>query len=186
MSDGVDARISLARLLREQGTPGLPLPTVLSHLGEAAEALTFLHIHDPPIVHGDVRPANLIVTGGGRVSLVDSGLPSTTDSGSRWSDSAGFQAPELLSGGPPSRASDVYALAACACALLTGAAPTDGPPVLEGLQDAGVAAAIRSGLAANPAERPGTPVELVQRMRSGWAATLPSGAMTFCMSDIEG
>jgi class 3 adenylate cyclase/WD40 repeat protein/energy-coupling factor transporter ATP-binding protein EcfA2 len=186
VSDGVDARISLARLLREQGTPGLPLPTVLSHLGEAAEALTFLHIHDPPIVHGDVRPANLIVTGGGRVSLVDSGLPSTTDSGSRWSDSAGFQAPELLSGGPPSRASDVYALAACACALLTGAAPTDGPPVLEGLQDAGVAAAIRSGLAANPAERPGTPVELVQRMRSGWAATLPSGAMTFCMSDIEG
>jgi hypothetical protein len=60
------------------------------------------------------------------LSLVDSGLPSTTDSGSRWSDSAGFQAPELLSGGPPSRASDVYALAACACALLTGAAPTVG------------------------------------------------------------
>jgi class 3 adenylate cyclase/WD40 repeat protein len=45
--------------------------------------------------------------------------------------------------------------------------------------------AIRSGLATEPGARPATPGELVERMRAGWASTLPTGVMTFCMSDIE-
>jgi hypothetical protein len=35
------------RLLREEGTPGLAPSTVLRHLAQAAEALTYLHAHDP-------------------------------------------------------------------------------------------------------------------------------------------
>jgi eukaryotic-like serine/threonine-protein kinase len=52
--EGVD----LDRLLRQEGTPGLAPSTVLRHLAQAAEALTYLHAHDPTVVHGDVKPAN--------------------------------------------------------------------------------------------------------------------------------
>jgi class 3 adenylate cyclase/energy-coupling factor transporter ATP-binding protein EcfA2 len=182
--DGTD----LAKLLRAKGKPGLEVASVLAYLADAAEALTFLHTHDPPIIHGDVKPANLILTRGGRVKLVDFGLSSSPGGEGHGRGTLGFRAPELGAGGPPSRASDVYALAATAFALLTGTAPTGAASAVPGI-DAGQAArldaAINAGLAPEPGERPATPGELVERLRSGWASTLPTGVMTFCMSDVE-
>ena len=89
----------------------------------------------------------------------------------------------------PSRASDVYALAATAFALLSGAAPAGVLPPWDGIEPAQaeqLEAAIRLGLATDPARRPATPGELVERLRGGWGAALPTGVMTFCLSDIEG
>src|SRR4051812_4882669 len=120
--DGTD----LARLLRDPGTPGLPLSSVLASLGDAAEALDALHPHDPPVIHGDVKPANLILTRGGRVKVVDFGLSSTLAPEGGRRGTAGFRAPELERDEPPSRASDVYALASTAVALLTGSPPPQG------------------------------------------------------------
>jgi class 3 adenylate cyclase/WD40 repeat protein/energy-coupling factor transporter ATP-binding protein EcfA2 len=182
--DGTD----LARLLRDNGAPGLPLSSVLAYLAEAAEALTFLHTQQPPIIHGDVKPANLILTRGGHVKLVDFGLSSRLGVDGRRTGSTGFRAPELEAGASPSRASDVYALTATAFALLTGTPPTDAPPVWEGLDATHAArleASITAGLAQDPVKRPSTPGELVERLRAGWASRLPTGVMTFCMSDIE-
>ena len=56
--EGVD----LAAVLVEHGQPGLPPSTVLRWLAPVAEALTHLHRTDPPVVHGDVKPANLVLT----------------------------------------------------------------------------------------------------------------------------
>ena len=75
--------LDLDRLLRAEGTPGLAPSTVLRYLAQAAEALTYLHAHDPAVVHGDVKPANLILASGGRVVLVDFGLASTGDAARR-------------------------------------------------------------------------------------------------------
>ncbi|MDQ6779222.1 MAG: protein kinase [Actinomycetota bacterium] len=183
--DGTD----LARLLRDKGSPGLPLSSVLAYVAEAAEALAFLYSSDPPIVHGDVKPANLILTRGGHVKLVDFGLSSMLGMEGQRRGTAGFRAPELEAGAPPSRASDVYALTATAFALLTGAPPTGEPSVWGGLdatQSARLESAITAGLAADPARRPATPGELVERLRAGWLSTLPTGVITFCLSDIEG
>ncbi len=177
----------LAKLLREQGSPGLPLSSVLVYLAEAAEALTFLHGQDPLIIHGDVKPANLILTLGGHVKLVF-GLFSSLGMQSQQAAATGFQAPELKAGGTLSRASDVYSLAATAFALLTGSPPSDGLTTwdeLDAKQSVRLRAALEAGLAPDPARRPATPGELVERLRSGWASTLPTGVMTFCLSDIE-
>src|SRR5262249_4775764 len=109
--------VSLDWVLREEGTPALAPSTVLRHLAQAADALTALHAHDPAVVHGDVKPANLILTSGGKVVLVDFGLASA-GGGARRAGTPGFVAPEVAAGGPPTRASDIYSLAVTAFALL--------------------------------------------------------------------
>jgi class 3 adenylate cyclase/WD40 repeat protein/tRNA A-37 threonylcarbamoyl transferase component Bud32 len=183
--DGTD----LAKLLRDRGRPGLSPSSVLTYLAQAAEALTHLHSQHPAVIHGDVKPANLILTRGGRVKLVDFGVSSARAAPRRRVGTAGYGAPELAAGGTPSRASDIYALAATAFALLTGSAPAGVLPSWEGVdprQAEQLEAAIRIGMATDPARRPQTPGELVERLRVGWAAALPTGVVTFCFSDIEG
>ncbi len=167
--DGTD----LATLLGDRGRPGLAPSSVLAYLAQAAEALTHLHSQSPPVIHGDVKPGNLILTKGGRIKLVDFGLSSAPDAPRRRTGTPGYRAPELAAGGSPSRASDVYALAATAFALLTGSAPAGVLPAWEGIDPAQaeqLEAAIRLGMATEPARRPKTPGELVERLRAGWSA----------------
>ena len=183
--DGTD----LARLLDDRGRPGLAPSSVLAWLAQAAEALTHLHSQSPPVIHGDVKPGNLILTKGGRIKLVDFGLSSAPYVPRVRAGTPGYRAPELAAGGTPSRASDVYALAATAFALLTGSAPAGVLPAWEGFDPAQaqqLEAAIRLGMATDPGRRPKTPGELVERLRAGWSAALPTGVVTFCCSDIEG
>ncbi len=182
--DGTD----LATLLRDRGRPGLAASSVLAYLADAAQALTHLHGQDPPIIHGDVKPANLILTRGGRVKLVDFGLSSAPYARRRRVGTPGYRAPELAADGAPSPASDVFALAATAFALLTGAPPAGKLPSWEGIDAAQaeqLETAIRLGLATDPARRPASAGELVERLRAGWAAALPTGVVTFLVSDIE-
>src|SRR5215216_5464317 len=183
--EGVD----LDRLLRAEGTPGLAPSTVLRYLAEAAEALTYLHAHDPAVVHGDVKPANLIVTSGGRIVLVDFGVASTGDAGRR-AGTPGFVAPEVAAGGRPTRASDVYSLAMTAFMLLSGSPPRGGAPAWPAGLDAErrrvFEEAIRLGTASAPSRRPTSAGELVERLRAGWEADVPTGVVTVCMTDLEG
>ena len=179
----------LGRLLAEQGTPGLAASTVLRCIAQAAEALTFLHTHDPPVVHGDVKPANLILTERGRIVLVDFGIASRGEWVAR-AGTPGFVAPEVAAGEPPTRASDIYSLAMTAFTLLTGDAPRGGAPEWPSDLDAerrGVfEEAIRLATATDPGRRPTSAGELVERLRAGWEADVPTGVVTVCMTDIEG
>ncbi len=152
--DGID----LAPVLHTAGRPGLAPSLVLHWLADAAAALTHLHTQDPPVVHGDVKPANLIL-GTGRPRR-------------RWSTSASRRRRRRRAGdgeraGTPrpssARARRPVARATCtrsratAFALLTGAPPTGVRPAWEGI-DPSLAAeledAIRVGLATDPARRP--------------------------------
>ena len=183
------AGTNLARILHAEGRPGLPPTLVLGWLADAAAALTHLHNQDPPVFHGDIKPANLILTKGGRVAVVDFGASSTISGPGRRGGTPGFAAPERFTRGESTRAADIYSLAATAFALLTGAAPTGIRPSWEGVDPALVdqlESAIREGLATDPARRPATPGELVERLRAGWASSLPTGVLTFCFTDIVG
>ena len=90
--DGTD----LARLLRTRGQPGLAPSSVLAYLADAADALTYLHTQDTPVIHGDVKPGNLILSRGGRVKLVDFGMSSVPDAQWRRAGTPGYRAPELV------------------------------------------------------------------------------------------
>jgi predicted ATPase len=156
--DWVDGT-SLDRLVERHGAPGLPLPTVLPYLRQIASCLDHLHRHEPPVIHRDVKPANVIVRPDGGVVLVDFGISSRRDlPGQRSAGTRAFQAPELASEAQPS--ADVYGLAATAVTLLTGAPPFPGPrPPIRGVGDAESAhvwRVLEEGLAYDPSRRPVT------------------------------
>ena len=184
--DGAD----LGRLLSERGTPGLAPTTVLRQLAQVAEALTHLHSHDPPVVHGDVKPANILLAKGGKVVLVDFGLAASGAARAQAKGTLGFVAPEVAAGATPTPASDVYSLAMTAFTLLTGSPPRGGKPEWpEGLDADRTRAferAISLGTSADPTRRISSVGEFIEHLRAGWEADLPTGVLTSVMTDIKG
>jgi WD40 repeat protein/serine/threonine protein kinase len=180
--DGVD----LGRVLATDGAPGLPPSTVLRWAAQAAEALTHLHRHDPPIVHGDIKPANLVLDRHGRIVCVDFGVSSVPGRVQR-GGTPGYRAPEVTTGETPTPAADVYGLAATVFALLTGAPPSGLLPSWTGIETQRaerLEAALRHGLATDPARRPATVGELVELMRIGEPDTLPTGTVTVLATNV--
>ena len=103
-----------------------PPGQVLRWLGDAAAALDRAHARG--IVHRDVKPANLLLDGDGRVHVADFGvasavgLASLTQTGTVIG-TAGYLSPEKAQGGQATPASDRYGLAVVAWELLAGARP---------------------------------------------------------------
>src|SRR5262249_61661569 len=66
--------VSLPGLLAARGAPGLSPPEVAEYVSQTAAALDHPPGHEPPVVHQDVKPGNLILVPDGHVVLVDCGL----------------------------------------------------------------------------------------------------------------
>ena len=149
--------------------PGADLAVVLGARGhlEGGELATLLdgvgsalaHLHEHGAVHGDVAPGNVVVTPEGRPVLVD------LVGGVREEGTAGYAAPERVGGGPPTAATDVYALAALVAASAVRSGAWAGLPVAPGTDDG------RTG---------GTTVagEVLDRVLGDALATRPEGRPT--------
>lgn len=106
---------------------------LLDWMHQLCDVLLYLHGQQPPIIHGDVKPANIKLTGDGRIKLVDFGLvrrsdpedPRTlTGSGLRGAGSLPYAALEqYASTARPDPLSDLYSLGATLYHLATHQAP---------------------------------------------------------------
>lgn len=160
---------SLDQVVAARGAPGMPLPSVLRWAAQLAAAIDHLHGHRPLIVHGDVKPANAVLTPDDRVVLVDFGI--ATSGAGVSAGTVGYTAPEVLDGQAPTPAADIYGLAATVLALLTGRAPGEVRPPWDGIDPTTVQVierALRPGLSLEPERRPASARELVERMYA-WA-----------------
>jgi tRNA A-37 threonylcarbamoyl transferase component Bud32 len=199
--EGLDLRKGLTREDSATGqlVPGGPLPAdkVLPHTIQICKVLEYLAGRQPPVVHNDIKPGNILIDGNsGRAVLVDFGTAKTRylhaggqpdeDKASLYG-TVGYAAPELYRGQSEPR-SDVYSLAATTYHLLTDDDPRDHPfqyPQLDTLPPR-LGDILQAALAEEIDERL-TAAELRQQFEGYLAGqTGPLHALTFPSGDAAG
>jgi len=198
--EGPDLRKWLTREDESTGrlVPGqrLPQDTVLRYMIEICQVLEYLARCQPPVVHNDIKPGNIIIDEhSGRAVLVDFGTAmarylkaaAKPDQKQDLYGTVGYAAPELYRGHSEPR-SDVYSLAATAYHLLTDDDPSDHPAQylkLDTLPPA-LANLLRAGLAPEVADRPAA-AEFRQQLEAYLGGvTGPLRALTFPDGDTAG
>ena len=129
---------SLAEVLAARGGP-LNEAEALAWINQVCDALEYLHARNPPIIHRDIKPQNIIITAEGRAVLVDFGISKaydpllTTTRGAR-AVTPGYSPPEQYGMGKTDARSDVYALGATLYTLLTGQTPLESVALITGME----------------------------------------------------
>ncbi len=97
---------------------------VLKWADQLLDALEYLHSHQPPIIHRDIKPQNIKLTEEGKVVLLDFGL-SKRDASSIGIGTLSYAPLEQLLGKGTDVRSDLYSLAATFYHLMTGLQPAN-------------------------------------------------------------
>lgn len=85
--------------------------------------------HRAGIIHRDIKPENILLSNEGRIKLSDFGLARSVDNRTEAKDvlgTVGYMAPELVTGGAATKATDVYACGIMLYEMLTGQRPYQG------------------------------------------------------------
>jgi len=118
-------------MARKQGP--FPPDQVLTWGDQLLDALDYLHTQDPQIIHRDIKPQNLKLTGQGQIILLDFGLAKgqagglslVTTSASIFGYTPNYAPLEQIQGMGTDARSDIYALSATLYHLMTSVKPPD-------------------------------------------------------------
>ena len=111
-----------------------PLSWTMFWADQLLDALSYLHSHEPPIIHRDIKPQNLKLTDDNHIVLLDFGLSKDFDtkatsnpmnSASVAGYSPHFASMEQIRGTGTDARSDLYSLAATLYQLMTNSIPID-------------------------------------------------------------
>jgi eukaryotic-like serine/threonine-protein kinase len=176
----------------------LPEREVLGWAGQLADALTYMHNQNPPILHRDIKPSNLKLTPNGLVKLVDFGLVKILASEEvtitilQGRGTALYTPLEQYGGdtGHTDARSDIYAFGATLYHLLTNTRPVEArelflhPEMLTPPRQINPDISIRTertilwAMSLHPEERPQSVDDFRKALLSDWnPATRPKAAL---------
>lgn len=122
----------LAKRLEALNKP-FPLSWVMYWADQLLDALNYLHSHEPPIIHRDIKPQNLKLTEENSIVLLDFGLSKNSLDVSRIATTTGsivgytphYAPMEQIRGTGTNARSDIYSLSSTLYQLLTNTVPPD-------------------------------------------------------------
>jgi serine/threonine protein kinase len=122
----------LAQMMARKQGP-FPPDQVITWGDQLLDALDYLHTQDPQIIHRDIKPQNLKLTGRGQIILLDFGLAKgqaggvsvVTTSASIYGYTPNYAPLEQIQGLGTDARSDIYALSATLYHLMTAVKPPD-------------------------------------------------------------
>jgi eukaryotic-like serine/threonine-protein kinase len=180
----------------------LPAHTAAAVALQMAEALRAAHERN--VIHRDIKPHNILVTGSGDVKVTDFGIARAASSSTMTRTghilgTAHYISPEQAMGEHVGPASDLYSLGIVLYEMLTGELPFDAdtpigiamkhvnghvrpPQELDPSVPGGINAITLRLLAKNPQDRYGSDAELIDDLERFCAGLDPSGATTEVMT----
>ncbi len=165
---------------KKQREPGIPVEELLGYMDDVAKGIDYLNEHQPPIIHGDIKPHNLLLVSTS-VKICDYGMCKAIESArsahtqTQTPVTLAYAPPELFDRHPHPR-SDQYSLAITYVELRTGELPFDGESQTSAMRimrahetgrldfsrlSSGVLKVMRRATAINP-------LEVVSPRRSRW------------------
>jgi eukaryotic-like serine/threonine-protein kinase len=120
--------MELLEKARDFSEYGAELETLEAKIELALQLLQAMaYLHRRNILHRDIKPANVLLNEEKQLKVLDFGLAMETGTEGIPAGTLLYMAPELLAGGDPSVASDLYAIGVMVYELLTGRNPFSRP-----------------------------------------------------------
>jgi len=171
------------------------------YVSDVASGLHYLHTNNPPIIHQDIKPANILVDNNGNFAITDFGI-STKRGGSHeygydeeHSGTLAYMAPERFSEpSEPMWQSDIWAFGATLYEIIAGRVPFGeeggraqaagaGVPDVPSGVSADLQRLIQACLSMDPASRPSA-AQLIEAARAGRFPSHPKRSLLRTVSGI--